>query len=385
MTTTFDLASATGERCRVGLELHAPGVLEVVEGPAELRRRFTGEDWFAATCALRRRAERLGLRALIVGAGADVWPTLRQREEGGLALTRLGRRASKLLEVVGLFEPAPAGRVVSFAQQFLRWRDWLRQPEVQPGRSEARILADRANGEHICVATPANDPRLAFVGSTLGWWRIDYRHNLEPEFRHNPRVVFVAGRSGSKRAAELLYETDQQQVRLRLWGAGLVDAVGRGRDAFVALADLREQIARHGRRLCVQGAVEDAWRRTDDGITVQVVPLGRLPRGGWNRDLLDPAELDEVASVEDQRRRRAMLLGSPYVPSDDVLAWARQEPESWRPSTWKRHGPNGPGIVGWWRSDAWGRVVEFRPNPARNGLAPRDSEVPTGLYPLDGM
>jgi hypothetical protein len=396
---TLELASATGERRELGLELVAPGTLEVLDGPLSLRQRWTGEDWFGATLELRRRAEQLGWRALIAGARADVWPTLAQRDAGGLCLTRIERWGQQRYAggVVELFEPAPVEHVVAVGDQVRHWRDWLERPAPRHGSRERKTLETFARlAEHILVDTPRDDPRFAFIGGTLGWWRVDHYNHLEPRFRYNPRPVGVVWRGG-KRMAELLLELEHQQaaegaellrleqVRARLWRtAG--NAIGRGPDAFVALADLREQLAAQGLRICVQGAVESAWRRTDDGITVRRMTLGY--KYGTNKDLLDYAEPDEVVSVEEQRRFRQMYCGWGIAPSDEVLAWARAEPDSWRPHIWERSHRSGPHLAGWWRSDAWGRVVEFRPNPGIwRGMTDSDRVPPKelySLYPLDG-
>ncbi len=393
-TTTelsIDLASASGTRTPTRLVLVAPGVLEVVDGPPELRGQWIGEDWFGAACQLRRRAEQLGLETLIAGAQAHVWPTLAQREAGGLTLTRLARAGDerRTTGTVDLFDAVPVGVVVSVREQLRSWVEWLQQPAPSFGPHEH----EATSSTRILVSTPADDPRFEFVGATLGWWCLDSQRRIQPPFRYNPRLVRVADASERTKVAEVMLDHEGGEVRLRLWGAGVVGAVGRGVDAFVALAHLRERIANHGLRLLVQGARREAWRFVDYGETVTITPLGQTINCSPRRDLLDRAVLSSIATVDEQRLHRWMLHGSYRVPNDEVIAWAQAEPDSWWPCIWKGDARRGfgPEVVGWWRSDAWGRVVEFRPNPDPMKRAPlrsidemlRDVKVFTGPYPLE--
>ncbi|MFO7567408.1 MAG: hypothetical protein R6X02_32495 [Enhygromyxa sp.] len=98
-------------------------------------------------------------------------------------------------------------------------------------------------------------------------------------------------------------------------------------------------------------------------------------------DLLDRIEAEQVASVAAQTLYRRMLLGAEATPSVEVIAWALREPDSTRPLLLGRDDAS---ALGWWVSDSWGRVAEFRPNPwlwaRERGVEPRDPYP----YPLEG-
>jgi hypothetical protein len=121
------------------------------------------------------------------------------------------------------------------------------------------------------------------------------------------RVITAIDSSGRSFVVNARASTRKEGYRLELTAPELGVRAADASDVFECLCRLRTQLDREGIRLCCNGARLNVWpsgmaRDMGGGLKAYVLQIGRRATIDDLVDIFDSAPVEDVATVEEQRR-----------------------------------------------------------------------------------
>jgi len=121
------------------------------------------------------------------------------------------------------------------------------------------------------------------------------------------RVITAIDSSGRSFVVNARVSTRKEGYRLELTAPELGVRAADASDVFECLCRLRTQLDREGIRLCCNGARLNVWpsgmaRDMGGGLKAYVLQIGRRATIDDLVDIFDSAPVEDVATVEEQRR-----------------------------------------------------------------------------------
>jgi hypothetical protein len=121
------------------------------------------------------------------------------------------------------------------------------------------------------------------------------------------RVITATDSSGRSFVVNARVSTRKERYRLELTAPELGVRAADASDVFECLCRLRTELDREGIRLCCNGARLNVWpsgmaRDMGGGSKAYVLQIGRRATIDDLVDIFDSAPIEDVATVEEQRR-----------------------------------------------------------------------------------
>src|SRR5438445_3727542 len=130
------------------------------------------------------------------------------------------------------------------------------------------------------------------------------------------RVITATDSSGRSFVVKARISAQQGGYRLELAAPEVGTRAADASDAFECLCLLRKQLDREGIRLCCNGARLNVWpsgmaRDMGGGLKAYVLQIGRRASIDDLVDIFESAPIEDIATVEEQRRFAEKWLAVP--------------------------------------------------------------------------